>query len=523
MADEIDRSLKLNRNLSSNLEKAIEMDRAIKIGWGAQGDAKPKEGEIGIASHLPKGARIRLLGNLGDCTATCSKGGSFTLEGNALGWFGAWNAGGRLVVERDAGLRCGHGMTEGRIYVQGNVGDEAGGSMSGGELIVRGHAGGRLGIGMTGGLIVIVGDCKADVGQGMTGGRIVIDGRCLPNGEGAKQRPLKKTELKEISAILKEHQLKISADAVVIEADDENDISSDEPEHTVWGDFSDIGILSGETPIDPANPMDVVTLITRGDEDEGIAFPLPVLPYVESGKGLTGTLLSSQPCLVRKDPRGIDIVCIDSENISDADNLLSSGGGLLLDLDHLPPLHDGEVCALLIALRNHLGDENPVLIAGRVDRVGNLHRMVRDQPIDGVLIRIVSPAGMSASAALPRIGLSARDVNISDQILQILDLPWYASADDAVIAAAAGCGMICANPFAEDESVPSTQKGRAEAVEEWLVTFAASLRGRMSDLGIDSLDKLTRRHLRALEYETAAQSGLRLAGFDRPLPHWLGQ
>ena len=52
MVDEVAKSLKLNRNLSNNLPKAVELDRAIKIGWGAQGDAKPKEGEIGIAAHL---------------------------------------------------------------------------------------------------------------------------------------------------------------------------------------------------------------------------------------------------------------------------------------------------------------------------------------------------------------------------------------------------------------------------------------------------------------------------------------
>ena len=34
MSDEIAKSLKLNRNLSDNLEKAIQLDRAIKIGWG---------------------------------------------------------------------------------------------------------------------------------------------------------------------------------------------------------------------------------------------------------------------------------------------------------------------------------------------------------------------------------------------------------------------------------------------------------------------------------------------------------
>ena len=64
MVEDVVKSIKLNRNLSNNLPKAIELNRAIKIGWGAQGDAKPKEGEIGIASHLPSGARVRLLGNL---------------------------------------------------------------------------------------------------------------------------------------------------------------------------------------------------------------------------------------------------------------------------------------------------------------------------------------------------------------------------------------------------------------------------------------------------------------------------
>ena len=47
MVEDVVKSIKLNRNLSNNLAKAIELDRAIKIGWGAQGDAKPKEGELG--------------------------------------------------------------------------------------------------------------------------------------------------------------------------------------------------------------------------------------------------------------------------------------------------------------------------------------------------------------------------------------------------------------------------------------------------------------------------------------------
>ena len=522
MVDEVAKSLKLNQNLSNNLPKAIEMDRAIKIGWGAQGDAKPKEGEIGIAMHLPAGARIRLLGNLGDFTAACCNGGTFTLEGNALGWFGAFSTDGRLVVERDAGIRCGHGMSGGRLFCQGSVGDEVGGALNGGTIVVRGHAGQRAGIGMKDGIIIIVGDCKGDAGQGMTGGRIVVDGRCLPEGEGANQRGLTKAEHKEINAILKEHDLSVSEDAVVIEADENRVIESTPPVQTVWGDFSEIGLVSGEVPMDPSNPIDVVTLLTRGEEDDGIVFPLPVLIEMESGKGMAGTWLSSQPCLVSENPRAIDLVRIDASNLSAADELLGGAAGAILDLDMLPPLHDGEILALMTGLRTHLGVDKPLAIAGRVDRVSNLHRMLRDQPLDGVLVRLASGLGMAAPAALPRIGLSARDAGVSDQ-LHILDIPWTATADDAAISAAAGCGIIRVNPFAGEEDVPSTQKARATALEAWLAEFASQLRGRMTDLGVDALERLNRGNLRALEHDTAAQSGLRLAGYDRPLPQWMGQ
>jgi len=413
-------------------------------------------------------------------------------------------------------------MTGGRLFCQGSVGDEAGAALNGGTIIVRGHAGQRTGIGMEDGTIIVVGDCKADAGQGMAGGRIIVDGRCLPEGEGALQRGLTKAEHKEINALLKEHDLNVSEDAVVIEADASSAIPAIPPQQTVWGDFGEIGLISGQIPIDASSPIDVVTLLTRGEEDDGIVFPLPVLLELENGKGLTGSLLSEQPCLVDSDPRGIDLVRIGEVNVSNADELLPNAAGFILDLDDFPPLHDGEILALMTGLRSHLGDDKPALIAGRVDRVTNLHRMLNDQPIDGVLVRLTSGVGMAAPAALPRIGLSARDAGVSDT-LHVLDIPWDATADDAAIAAAAGCGIIRANPFAAEEEIPGTQKARAEAVENWLAEFAATLRGRLTDLGVDALEKLNRRHLRALEHDTAAQSGLRLAGYERPLPQWMGQ
>jgi hypothetical protein len=44
----------------------------------------------------------------------------------------------------------------------------------------------------------------------------------------------------------------------------------------------------------------------------------------------------------------------------------------------------------------------------------------------------------------------------------------------------------------------------------------------MRELGIDGIEAINRKNLRAMDYDTAAITGLRLIGFDRPLPIWLG-
>ena len=43
----------------------------------------------------------------------------------------------------------------------------------------------------------------------------------------------------------------------------------------------------------------------------------------------------------------------------------------------------------------------------------------------------------------------------------------------------------------------------------------------MRDIGVDRIDRIGRRNLRANDYDTAAISGLRLVGYDRPLKMWL--
>ena len=123
----------------------------------------------------------------------------------------------------------------------------------------------------------------------------------------------------------------------------------------------------------------------------------------------------------------------------------------------------------------------------------------------------------------PMVGLSAREHQLTRKgVSQGVSIPWEAGATDALIIAAAGAQFIVTNPFANSET-PKTDKGKAEAVENWLATLDSEIRGRLVEIGEDGIDQLNRRHLRALDSDTANMTGIRLAGYDRPMPQWLGQ
>ena len=62
-----------------------------------------------------------------------------------------------------------------------------------------------------------------------------------------------------------------------------------------------------------------------------------------------------------------------------------------------------------------------------------------------------------------------------------------------------------------------------ENLSGWLSQVSADLSAHLNRIGLNSIDALTRSNLRACDQDTAAVSGLRLAGYDRPLPHWFAR
>jgi hypothetical protein len=268
------------------------------------------------------------------------------------------------------------------------------------------------------------------------------------------------------------------------------------PQRKNSGAWDGIALVnSGDSNPPKHSERDTMVLLgERGGECEALGLPLPLIPMREDGKGLNKGRASQQPFLVRTNPRAIDLVLLDEENLNQAANLLKEAGGVVLDISAIPSLSSARLDGL-----------------SDLDEVERLHLLSANSDVDACISRLGDPSGRTAASALPLIGRSAAANSLArDGILLGLELDWHATAKDLAIACSAGCKMVIC-------SIP--ENGITE-INQWLEEQAANLEGWLVQLGIVSIDQLTRKHLRAIDNETAATSGLRLSGYGRPLPHW---
>ncbi len=511
MRDVTAKSVKLNRDLDKMLEQALERDLLVRIGWGKQGDEKPKKGEIGVITHLPSNSRVLLLGNLGECAGAMNDGGNFTLQGSCTSMLGAFQKSGRIIIERDAGEKTGHKMNGGEIIIQGSTGNHAGSCMRDGKIVIRGHTGEKAGSCMEGGVLLVLGSAGSEPGYGMTGGRIIVAGSCPPPGEGATMRSIQDNELEEFADILEPLGLQLDSDALVIESVSGSKDTGEAPEYSISEGFESIGLVPGANDRLPNTAtLDTLSLILpAGMEENGLLAPLPWIIECENMGDSIGPYGINQPGIVRNKPRKNDLIWITEDNLLDAAETLHNCAGLVLDLSSLPALNDAEIEALLVSLYSRMSDDSLVFLRDSVVRVEHLFRLIIELDLDGAIVDAAGPGGTRAASTLPRIGLAAKAMNLFNQGRSIfIELDETPAAEDLLIAKAAGCVGIIAPPPDDD-------------IERFLGWLDSTLRGWMRELGISDLDAMRRSNLRALDYETAAISGLRLVGYDRPLPMWM--
>ena len=521
MADTLDvvaRSFNINNKLGPKLEAAAEQNAILRIGWTNAGDPVPKNGELGLCPGIPKGAKIRALGTLGSWTAAFGKGGMFTIQGDVGSFLGAANNGNQITCERSAGNYAGFAMSSGKISILDGCGDDLGACMSGGLLVVRGNAGLRVGGGMTGGIIVVDGDIGNDPGAGMTGGKIIVNGRCPNPPEGVVLRPITDTELIELNKEIDDKNFQIPNDSVCLESSGEQKNNN----HSVVsaGDLSMIGLVPSGQPRNMFySTCDTVALLgERAESNTPIALPLPILPHITDGNILVNKkkpskLVETQPFVVTHNPRTVDFISVEMNNLTHCTDALSISGGAVVNLMKMPSMDAEEIDGMLVAIRSLLGQEKPFGFADGVGRIEALHKSSSYHNADISICIIEDESGISESASLPLIGRSNK-ANLENTYTDSgIELGFSANAEDIAKLRASGLKFVCC----------SSPSDSYDEISNWLDEIQSKLSTILQNLGLESIDSLSRQNLRALDYETAAVSGLRLSGYERPLPHWFAR
>ena len=502
----------INRQLGEALDTAIERNAVLRIGWTADGTEVPKDGESGLCPFLPRGARVRSLGRLGSWIATrCA--GSFDHRGDAGAFFAAALNGGKVVCEGRANHFAGWRMADGMLVLHEGANDDLGAAMRGGLLLARGKVGARVGNGMAGGLIVVHGDVGMDPGSGMTGGMIVVDGRCQAPAEGVHLRPLTSDELAEVNSSIEDPSWQVHADAVCLVPKGEAAARHIEPsprqhalEHLHLLPTTNDRLLSS-TKVDSS--------VLLGQRP--LALPVPVLPRLSSGERMkakrssdaVADVLAHHPAIVDAAPRPIDLLRIGAQSL-DAWPECSDAAGVLIDLDDLPPMDIEGFEALLVLLFSLGNDELVVCLQGDIGRVSGLHAWAAEYGLAAAFANIGSRPGLPVAAMLPMSGRSANGTLNEDITIAGGALDWVPTGLDIAILSAAGFGLVTFTPA---EETPAALAGILTSIEQGL---ADALR----NVGSHSIDALSRSNLRASTHDVALMSGLRMAGFDRPLPEW---
>ena len=509
MKDEIAKSLKLNRDLDKYIERGISEGLPVKIGWGQAGDERPKNGEIGVITHLPKKSKVICLGNLGECSGSMNRGGTFTLKGSAASMFGSFHESGRTIVERDCGQRVGYMMKGGEVTIHGSVGDEAGSGMSGGTIVIRGQAGNRVGMGMTGGAILVMGSVGSEPCLGMTGGKAIVCGSCPPPSDEVKIRSIETEEILEFSPFVDPLGVSINEDALVIEPSSKPSIQSSKPPSSIKTYFENVALFPSGTEIPDHRPVAFHSVLERDSEnDGGILLPMPWIVSTENTKKWKGSFSGSQPAMVTENPRENDLLLVGVDNIAKCIEFIGSCGGIVIDSSEFSDLNDAEIEGLIVSLTSRIPESSVVMVRGGFERVDEIFRIIMDLDIDGAIIDGSSPNGTKLVSVLPTIGIAAKNIGLRDSGKYVLiEFDKQPSAKDLLICLASGSNSVIA-PFNEN-------------IEKTLSEMSTELGGWMRQIGIENIERIGRRNLRAMDYETAAISGLRLVGYDRPLPIWL--
>lgn len=488
-----------------------------------------------------------------------------TVEGTAGDYFGAFNGGATLRLLGDAGKYAGDSMSGGVLRIEGNTGHGTGTYLMGGTINVSGTCGVATGQRMYDGVITIKGNTGPLVGVGMKGGMIFVDGKCADNaghsmesgviyarsfkslGENAMELPLSKVDKSRLIEFLEVDELDIEEFKKVIPREEEPSredefpvVLHDAPENflcriSLMSSFSmytkeelmhraevdmetkvgsGLGIMKLQAPFliydtgytsptvmkeaeELRIPIIAGELPPHAEEDEDGDGPpaYRVIRISPERKGATVDILNRG--------KGVELIIGTGSGYYLGGQLISSMPERPLDINSTDDIRN-----FIELLREVTQGSKPIFVTLSGENIYDLIMALSKGKPDAIILKSQLPLSALTVAKEALDDADKRD-NISLYVLGD-----HTSVEDVYKIMAMGAkGIVLV--FPDTGAKVETAK---EAFS--LKRMIQDLRVLMAYTGHRTLDDLSEDDLRALDYSTAAVTGIKLIGYDQKLPIW---
>ena len=155
-----------------------------------------------IAANMPSGKNLTFDGDAGDNFGGLNNGTNIVLNGDSGRFVGNGMNNGEIIINGNCDEGVGHCLSGGMIVIQGTVEGNAGPSMMGGDLIISGNVQGDLATCMSGGNLIVCGDVLGDIGRMQNGGKIFVAGQFTKRSDS---KAISQNDWKAIQKTLKDY------------------------------------------------------------------------------------------------------------------------------------------------------------------------------------------------------------------------------------------------------------------------------------------------------------------------------
>jgi len=432
-----------------------------------------------IAANMPSGKNLTFDGDAGDNFGGMNNGTTIVLNGDSGRFVGNGMNKGEIIINGNCDEGVGHCLSGGMIVIQGTVEGNAGPSMMGGDLIISGNVRGDLATCMSGGNLIVCGDVLGDIGRMQTGGKIFVAGQFRQ--ELSETKAISPIDWKAIQKTLKDYGVDSSGlnfKTIKTNFKNENYQKENENETSISETLMLVHAKLSRRPR-TAHLDDLDMSLSIGQKkSEPLNLTIPLLWTGDNAP--TYSILG----INEKSPNNLN-----SANLAIID-LGSTEINRRLDMKRPTDL------AFVVELfRQSTAKRIPIMVRLKAGDVENDLSIIAKSGAEGVILK---GGEMPIEAAIT----AARSHKGKMVVLASCKKLDYRFAAMAIALGASGL-------FLEGNCSNSKLK-----------LFGAELSRTVGSLGVGNISDLGTENLRTNDQNTAAMTGVPIAGYDTVLPMW---